>query len=205
MVVDVGCGNGVLMEMLLKKLHARTYGYDVAPKAVDATTDRWLEAEVLDVAEWSLNHFPAEETTVVCCDTLQHLDDQRINKFLYEASKAQRVIISVPNGRPQGAEETVFLQAFDAGSLWTLLDRSFEKIYIDEAKPGFLIAVCSGGKEREDVACPSKEICSGSAPAQPPTSQPQSTPEPTSWNPSQLTPQESARDLCPSTQGSEDR
>lgn len=202
-VVDVGCGNGVLMEMLLKKLHVRTYGYDIAPKAVDATTDRWLEAETLDVADWSLNHFNAGETTVVCCDTLQHFDAQRINKFLYEARLAQRVIISVPNGRPRGAEETVHLQAFDAGSLWTLLDSFFEKVYMDEAESGFLVAVCSGGKEREDIACPSREICSGSVPAQPPTSQAQSTPEPTSWNPSQLTLQESSKDPCPSTQSSE--
>jgi len=154
-VVDFGCGIGVLMDRLVKQKRVRAYGYDISEEAIKMVKDRWLEGEVCDAKDFQLNRFPNDGTVFVCTETIEHLENERLNHLLDEAAKAGGAIFSTPDGDLKGTPAGEHQQIFDEDRLRTLLAERFKSVQIERVTRGekindFLLAVCSNAEVKNE-------------------------------------------------------
>lgn len=94
-VLDIGCGDGLFMNMLRTK-GIKSVGVDISDEAVRACTAQGLSAEVVTSAH--LLPFPdASFEYVVMLDVLEHVYDPAL--FLAEAKRVSKryIVIGVPN------------------------------------------------------------------------------------------------------------
>jgi methionine biosynthesis protein MetW len=94
-VLDLGCGDGLLLS-LLKEKGLRVAGLDLSDEAVRRCAARGIEARAHSL-EGKLPYTDGEFDTVVLLDVLEHLYDPA--SVLAEAARIarQRVIVGVPN------------------------------------------------------------------------------------------------------------
>jgi SAM-dependent methyltransferase len=147
-VVDIGCGIGILLDMLTKKKKIDGFGIDFAGRAIAILKDRWLEGEAQDIANLQLNHFPPEDTVVVCTETIEHLDDQRFEKLLAESKKCRQAIFTTPDGHLSGTPEGEHVREFSIESLNEILLKHWNTVTVEKLGH-HLIATCNGGKSDE--------------------------------------------------------
>jgi len=97
-VVELGCGVGILGSKLTAENKVSWVGYDLSPTAVEMCKARFLQANVLDLREFTSDRIGQDET-VVMSETLEHLDHQLGVKLLtlIRESSAQKLIITTPN------------------------------------------------------------------------------------------------------------
>jgi 2-polyprenyl-3-methyl-5-hydroxy-6-metoxy-1,4-benzoquinol methylase len=150
-VVDIGCGTGVLLDMLTKRKHIRGYGVDFSEESIGKLKQKWMEGEVQDIRNLKLNHWPAKETVAVSTETLEHLDDERLGKLLKEISKCKMAILTTPDGTLPGTPGGEHVREFDKASLKKLLGKHFPRVKIESiTDPGAsgsrLVAICTKGK-----------------------------------------------------------
>jgi 2-polyprenyl-3-methyl-5-hydroxy-6-metoxy-1,4-benzoquinol methylase len=152
-VVDIGCGTGVLLDMLTKKRHVRGYGIDFSEEAINRLKQKWLEGEVKDVRDLKMNHFPPKDTVAISTETLEHLDDERMEKMLTEMAKCKMAVVSTPEGQAPSTPAGEHLREFSKTSLRALLKKHFSRVKIETiADPNLavqgsrLLAVCTKGK-----------------------------------------------------------
>jgi methionine biosynthesis protein MetW len=97
-VLDVGCGEGFLMEYLLKKKNCKVFGIDVSRKAIEIVRSKGMEGEVRDIDEEGLGLSKDEKYDyILFVEVLEHL--KYPHKILIEASKHvnEGVIVTLPN------------------------------------------------------------------------------------------------------------
>lgn len=154
-VVDFGCGIGILLDRLVKQKRVHGFGYDISERAIDMLRSRWLQGEVADAASFQMNHFPPEETVLVSTETIEHLDDVRLDAFLKEASKAKQSILSTPDGELPGTPPGEHVQVFTEESLKDKLNQYWERVEIEKIPRGpvgnqnILVAVCGGRRDEQ--------------------------------------------------------
>lgn len=150
-VVDIGCGIGILLEVLAKKKQVRGYGIDFSPMAISMLNERMLEGECCDLGKLKLKRAGIEKKIVVCTETLEHLDDERLDNTLKQSRLAQMAIFSVPRGDLKGTPKGEHVRTFTNASLQKTLGKHFDDIEISQVpRPGnvpFLLAVCKNGKQ----------------------------------------------------------
>jgi 2-polyprenyl-3-methyl-5-hydroxy-6-metoxy-1,4-benzoquinol methylase len=139
-VVDVGCGVGVLMDMLAKKKQSKVFGIDVSNKAIEMVKSRWMDGVVGDAGSF---HVDGNKHVVVSTETIEHLNDEKLHAFMKEASHSKMAIFSTPDGHLEGTPEGEHVQVFDTSSLKKMLGAYFKSIKIMKVDPHFLLAVCS--------------------------------------------------------------
>ncbi|MFI4976074.1 MAG: methionine biosynthesis protein MetW [Caulobacterales bacterium] len=95
-VLDVGCGEGELLEMLTRDKHVDGRGLEISPEGVSACLARGL-AVVQGDADRDLDYFPARAFDyAILSQTLQQM--QRPRHVLGELLRiADQAIVSVPN------------------------------------------------------------------------------------------------------------
>lgn len=93
-VLDVGCGDGRLLEHLTQTRNVKGFGIDVSPEAVRMASERGVAAEVGDVLTWQPDK---EYDYVVMSEVLEHLPnpEQVIDKARHCFRRA--IIASIPN------------------------------------------------------------------------------------------------------------
>jgi methionine biosynthesis protein MetW len=96
-VLDVGCGDGALMQILSRECDARVRGLEIDPNKAHRCVARGLSVVQGD-AEHDLNEFPsAAFSYVILSHTLQEL--RRPQAALKQAARiGERVIVSIRNG-----------------------------------------------------------------------------------------------------------
>jgi methionine biosynthesis protein MetW len=97
-VLDVGCGEGFLMEFLVRTKNCRVYGVDISSKAIEIVRAKSFEGCVRDVDEEGLGLSEDERYDyILFVETLEHL--KYPHKVLMEACKHARrgVIVTLPN------------------------------------------------------------------------------------------------------------
>lgn len=139
-VVDVGCGIGVLMDMLTKKRHAKVFGVDLSDEAIKMVKSRWMDGVVADAATFKVQ---GDDHYIVSTEMIEHLADEKLDAFLREASRSRGAILSTPDGHLEGAPEGEHVQEFDRTSLRNRLRPYFKQVKIEKVAPHFLVAVCS--------------------------------------------------------------
>ena len=148
-VVDVGCGVGILMDRLEKERDAKTYGYDISTKAIELLHDIGKKGKVQDVIDFKLNHFPTKETVVVSTESIEHMDDKRLDRLFSESAKGKKAIFTTPKGKLEGTPPGEHVQVWQPLTLRNRLKQHFSNVQINELetvdRPNnpFLIAVCS--------------------------------------------------------------
>jgi 2-polyprenyl-3-methyl-5-hydroxy-6-metoxy-1,4-benzoquinol methylase len=151
-VLDVGCGIGILLETLIKSKKVDAYGIDISDKAIQLMRDRSIPGEVCDVLEWKYPTY--KDPIVVCTETIEHLDNARLEHFVSQIKGAPMALISAPDGEipaPQGEHQQVFTK----DSLRELLLKSFPEVSVERLRRGYgardgaaLLAVCRNGGTR---------------------------------------------------------
>lgn len=95
-VLDVACGDGLLMSALKKK-GALVSGVDISDEAVKKCKAKGLDVSAVDIATEKLPFSDSTFDTVIMLDVLEHLYTPEV--FLREAVRVSKksIIISVPN------------------------------------------------------------------------------------------------------------
>ena len=95
-VLDIGCGNGVLMELLVAERGVDARGLELSQQGVNACVSRGL-AVVQGNADTDLSYYPDQGfDTVILSQTLQAT--QRPKEVLQEMSRiGSKLIVSIPN------------------------------------------------------------------------------------------------------------
>ena len=98
-ILDIGCGDGFISSLLLKKTGAKVYGVDKSRNAVEKARKEGIIAKVMDVNK---REFPFKANSfdgVFCGDLLEHLyDTERLLENIIKILKPNGyLIISVPN------------------------------------------------------------------------------------------------------------
>jgi len=93
-VLDVGCGDGWLLEHLIQTRNVTGFGIDISPEAVRMARKRGVPAEVGDVLTWQPDK---EYEYVILSEVLEHLPnpEEVINKV--RCCFRQAIIASIPN------------------------------------------------------------------------------------------------------------
>ena len=95
-VLDIGCGNGELMELLVAERDVDARGLELSQQGVNACVSRGL-AVVQGNADTDLSYYPDQGfDTVILSQTLQAT--QRPKEVLQEMSRiGSKLIVSIPN------------------------------------------------------------------------------------------------------------
>ncbi|MGB1118316.1 MAG: methionine biosynthesis protein MetW [Parvibaculales bacterium] len=95
-VLDIGCGNGELMELLVAERNVDARGLELSQQGVNACVSRGL-AVVQGNADTDLSYYPDQGfDTVILSQTLQAT--QRPKEVLQEMSRiGSKLIVSIPN------------------------------------------------------------------------------------------------------------
>jgi len=97
-VLDVGCGEGFVMEYLSKTKHCKVIGIDVSSKAIETVQSKGFEGLVVDVDKEGLGLAEKRKYDyILFIEVLEHL--KYPHKVLIEACRHSRkgVIVTLPN------------------------------------------------------------------------------------------------------------
>ena len=130
-VLDVGCGVGLLLEMLRDRNGCRCSGGDISPRAVEMAQAKGLAAQVAKLPEIPLpdNRFDA----AIATELIEHLDRPELT--LREMARVVRpgglLIISTPCEALSTEDTLEHLHTFDAESLRRLLAGYADHVVIE--------------------------------------------------------------------------
>ncbi len=98
LVLDVGCGTGVLGKALQDKKHCQVEGIEYSPEAVRIARKRLAKVHVLDIEHGELQTNKKYDI-IILADVLEHLKNPTavLRKFLNFLKPNGKVIISLPN------------------------------------------------------------------------------------------------------------
>lgn len=91
-VLDIGCGDGLFLEMLRAK-NIEGVGYDMSEVAIKACTDKGLQAKLMISGK---EYLETSAKTVVLLDVLEHVFEP--DKMLLNVAETySQIVVSVPN------------------------------------------------------------------------------------------------------------
>ena len=93
-VLEVGCGSGVLAEMLIAS-GVRYHGFDLSPVAIEKARKRNPEGEFFVGDAADATAYRAAYDALVCCEVLEHVDDDLA--AIERWKPGSTCICSVPN------------------------------------------------------------------------------------------------------------
>lgn len=97
-ILEVGCGEGHVVELLLKATNARIHATDISPTCIADAQSNVSSERVTFAVKDVMTIVPAAAPVdmVVCCEVLEHLDDPRNGLEALLALKADHYLFSVP-------------------------------------------------------------------------------------------------------------
>jgi methionine biosynthesis protein MetW len=95
-VLDIGCGDGFLMELLRQSRKAHCQGLDISEASVRLAKERGLAAIVADVMADEFSVDPDYDYIVVC-ELLEHISDPETLIAKLKGCYKRALIVSVPN------------------------------------------------------------------------------------------------------------
>lgn len=150
-VLDVGCGIGILLDLLRERKNCECTGVDISPYAIEVLRAKGHRgaASKLPVIPYGDSSFDC----VIATELIEHLSQPRktIAEMVRVSFPGGKIIISTPNNALPPIDEEEHLHSFNAASLTLLLEPYLTDIQIETIRePGleseFLLAI---GKARK--------------------------------------------------------
>lgn len=146
-VLDIGCGNGKLLDRLKAEKDCRTYGYDISSTACDAARLKGHTVARVQLDSFTAQHIDIDDFEyIVAVEFLEHLDNPTISALLTTiAGQNKRAIFAVPNNCMGPDVEPQHQQQWTALQFKQLLERHFKTVRVeclDDGAPR-LIGVCN--------------------------------------------------------------
>jgi 2-polyprenyl-3-methyl-5-hydroxy-6-metoxy-1,4-benzoquinol methylase len=98
-IVEYGCGEGHVVELLLKATNARIHATDISPTCI-AEAQSYVSSDRVTFAVENIMTMKISVALptdlVVCCEVLEHLDDPQRGFEVLLALKAKHYLFSVP-------------------------------------------------------------------------------------------------------------
>lgn len=96
-LLEIGCGEGHVTEIILKETQARVHATDIAQSLVDDLRVR-MPSDRLTLEAISIESMEPRQgyDTVVCCEVLEHIDDPEAGLVRMAQLNADHYILSVP-------------------------------------------------------------------------------------------------------------
>ncbi|MCB9453197.1 MAG: methyltransferase domain-containing protein [Anaerolineaceae bacterium] len=96
-VLDLGVGDGALLQYLIEKRGVDGYGLDVSPKAVEFCRQEGLKVDLADINQPITNFIANPFDYIILSEIIEHLPDPEslLNTLRPYARKA--IIVSIPN------------------------------------------------------------------------------------------------------------
>lgn len=125
-VLDIGCGNGKLLQMLAGKKSCDTYGIDISEIAIKRIIKSNLKGETLNAE--NLDGFNKGFDVVVLSHTLEHItnDENLIRNCRRITSRF--LLVAVPQKGSRASDVPEHVRIYDAESLTRLLLKFFSKV-----------------------------------------------------------------------------
>lgn len=93
-VIEIGCGDGMLLQILKKRKSIVAKGYDISSNAIQKAKSKGLDAEVRDVSVIGLNEVA---DYLVIADCLEHLAMPEVLLSQLRRKFLKTLLLSVPN------------------------------------------------------------------------------------------------------------
>jgi SAM-dependent methyltransferase len=105
-VLDVGCGSGTLLEAVSSRFSGLTLsGVDVSENALEAAAMRMPgDFQVLDLGR---EYLKSSFDLVLCCDVLEHIEDDRRAIMHLRKMTRRYLLVSVPRGQMRPSERMI--------------------------------------------------------------------------------------------------
>ncbi len=143
-VLDVGCGLGVLLEILKPKCKY-VAGLDISPVAIETLREKGIDGKVGNLP--AIDCLDKSFDVVTATEIMEHLDD--VPMFLSEVCRVARnlVIITVPNNTLKPEELAEHRASYTKTSLREVLVPFFDSVFIEAFIDDFTAA-------GQDIAIP---------------------------------------------------
>ncbi|MBU2615160.1 MAG: methionine biosynthesis protein MetW [Elusimicrobia bacterium] len=95
-VLDIGCGNGNLLEYIEEKKNTSSYGYDIAQTSVKRAQAKGVNAKVADITD---KNFKVEGVYdyIILSETIEHIAQPEVLLKKIADSFKKEILISIPN------------------------------------------------------------------------------------------------------------
>jgi methionine biosynthesis protein MetW len=93
-VLDIGCGDGLLLEYLKDQKNAQVYGIDLSEEAVRLAKERNIETTVGDILQIEIERV---YDYIILSEVLEHLNDPEIVIAKLKGKFRKSLLISIPN------------------------------------------------------------------------------------------------------------
>lgn len=143
-ILEIGCGNGWLMELLVGKGFCRVKGIDISEEQVQLAKSRGVDAEVSDVFEF-LSTKENSFDVIIAIDFLEHFTKDELTRLvplIYNSlRKRGKAVFQVPNGQGLTSGRVIYgdithLTVFTPESLKQLLNlNGFLNFRFEETGP----------------------------------------------------------------------
>ena len=94
-VLDLGCGEGTLLEFLEQERSIRGFGVDVSPRAVEKVRARGLDAVVADISSGEVPSGSYDH--VICGEFLEHIAEPERVLLAIKPALRGTLLVSLPN------------------------------------------------------------------------------------------------------------
>lgn len=131
-VLDVGCGVGILLEMLRGQGYCECSGVDISAKAIDMVRAKGFGGFVA-----KMPHLPIPDNefdVAIGTELIEHLDapNLTLSQMVRVVRPGGKVIISTPDSS-LGTEDTLeHLHTFNANTLRELLEKFMADVHVEE-------------------------------------------------------------------------
>ena len=96
-VLDLGVGDGALLQYLIEQRGVQGFGLDVSPKAVEFCKARGLNVELADINQPIENFIHQSFDTIILSEIIEHLPDPESLLNSLRPFARQAIIVSIPN------------------------------------------------------------------------------------------------------------
>lgn len=138
-ILDIGCGDGVLLWLVSRKSSAKLYGVDLNQKSLNYAAAK-INAKLIKAQAEKLPFKNNYFDTVIATEIIEHLD--RPEKLLLEArrvlKRGGRIIITTPVKPKNGLTDKLHVREFSAAELKQLCQRYFPVVKIKTSHPLWL-------------------------------------------------------------------
>jgi len=140
-ILDVGCGDGVLVYLLAKK-GAKVAGVDNSEEAIISAKEKCKKLQNVEFLKGSVYESPFKDKSfdyIVCSEIIEHLKypDKMLSEIKRAWNRRGKLIITTPMKFTENPLDTMHYQEFFEEELSQLLEKYFRDIKIIKSHPLF--------------------------------------------------------------------